>query len=350
MTSPGPDLDALIALNQEIASMVRAGIPLELGLQQAAGSRSVRFAVLADRIAERMSQGDSLVEALRKEGPIISPAYAAVVESGLAAGRLPEALEELARIGLIAQEIRRRIWLAITYPAIVCALAYALFVAFISFVAPIWIETHEVMALPPNSFFRLLAVLHGTVGWWSPLIPLGILIVFVGPGVLSAAGLWLEDDGVWQVPGVRWIFRHLRRAQFARLLALLIDREIPAPRAVLLAAESTGDRCLNYSAVAISERLVVGATWANAVGSAKGLPAFLRWMMVTGEREGALSAVLRQAAETYQRRAERGLEWVRATLPVALVVGVCGLVVLTYGLGLFLPLQQFWLDLTRGYP
>jgi general secretion pathway protein F len=350
MSSPSPDLDALIALNQEIAAMVRAGIPLEFGLKAASSSRSARFSALAARMSERLSLGDSLIEALRKEGSVVSPAYAAVVEAGLAAGRLPEALEELANLGLAMQEIRRHVWLAVTYPAIVCSLAYALFVAFISFGVPIWLQTRDSLFLPPNWFFGLLATLNQTVRWWGPTIPTFVAVIACGPLLLSLAGLWPLHDGVWRFPGVRFVYQYLRRAQFARLLALLIEHEIPAPRAVMLAAESTGDDRLSRSAATISDRLVHGSLWEDAVASASGLPSFLRWMMIAGEREGALAVALRQTAESYQRRAERGLEWLRTTLPVVLVVLICGLVVTTYGLGLFLPMQQFWLDLTRANP
>lgn len=350
MSSPSPNLDALIALNQEIAAMVRAGIPLEFGLKAASSSRSAQFSALAARVSERLSLGDSLVVALQKEGSVVSPAYSAVVEAGLAAGRLPEALEELANLGLALQEIRRHVWLAVTYPVIVCCLAYVLFVAFISYGVPIWIQTRESLFLPPNWFFGILSALHHSVRWWGPTIPIVVAVAAIAPLLLSWAGLWPLYDGVWRFPGIRFVYHYLRRAQFARLLALLIEHDVPAPRAVLLAAESTGDERLGYAAGEISDQLVHGALWADAVESARGLPRFLRWMMIDGEREGALAVALRQAAESYQRRAERGLEWIRATLPVVLVVMICGLVVTTYGLGLFLPMQQFWFDLANANP
>jgi general secretion pathway protein F len=350
MMSPGPNLEDLIALNQEMAAMVRAGIPLELGLKNAGTSPSSRFSALAERISARLSQGDSLVEALRKEGSVVSPAYAAVVEAGLAAGRLPEALEELAGLGLTMQEIRRRVWLAVTYPLMVCCLAYVLFTAFIAFGVPLWISTREALSLPPNRFFDLLAALHHTVRWWGPGIPLALLLAASVPILRMVAGRRSPIDGASHLPGISTVYRHLRRAQFARLLAVLWEREIPAPRAVLLAADSTGDVRLSRSALDVSEQLQRGVTWEEAVSSAVGWPPFLRWMMAAGQREGAFSSVLRQAADVYQRRAERWLDWFRGTLPVALIVGVCSLVVLIYGLSLFVPLQQFWLDLTRAYP
>jgi len=48
-------------------------------------------------------------------------------------------------------------------------------------------------------------------------------------------------------PFVGWISRHYRRANFAELLALMIEHEVPLPEGLRLAAESTGDARLQRS-------------------------------------------------------------------------------------------------------
>jgi len=70
---PPPRLDDLIVLNQEIAVLVKAGIPLELGLRGLSGSVPSRLGHLAERLADRLSNGLSLVEALEHELPDVSP-------------------------------------------------------------------------------------------------------------------------------------------------------------------------------------------------------------------------------------------------------------------------------------
>lgn len=353
MTSSTPGLDDLIALNQEIAALIRAGVPLELGLKRHAATWPSRFASLADRLAQRLSLGESLVEALRQEGPTISPAYAAVVEAGLQSGRLAEALEQLANLGLTIQEVRRRVWLSATYPAIVCGLAYVMFVGFIVFGVPLWTETRDALFLPPKPLFTMLARLHDTVAVWGPLVPLGVAALTIGPWLWSsqrfAASRAPIRSDLW-VPGAGFLFRQLQRAQFARLLAVLIEHDVPADRAVALAAESTGDRKFCDAARIISAELRSGATWREAVGRASQLPEYLKWMMTAGEKEGALPAVLRQAAEAYQRKADRRLAWIRGVLPVVLIAALSGVVVLAYSLCLFAPLQQFWFDLMESNP
>jgi general secretion pathway protein F len=352
MSAAPPKLDDLVALNQEIAAMVRAGIPLELGLKQHATTWPSRFSAMAERIADRLALGEPLVEALRREGSAFSPAYAAVIEAGLQSGRLSEALERLADLGLTVQEIRRRVWLAATYPLIVAALAYGMFVWFVVFGVPLWTQTREALFLPPRFVFTLLAQLHDTVSIWGPLVPVAFVILVLAlrlwtAGSTSGMAGYLTSC-LW-VPGVGAVYRNLLRAQFARLLAILLEHHVPAERAVALAGESTGDARLTSASEIIAERLQRGNTWGEAVGKSP-LPEYLRWMMIVGEKQGALPAVLQQTAGAYQRKAERWLTWVRSVLPVAMVSLFSGLVVTAYCVGLFLPLQQFWYDLMQANP
>ncbi len=349
MLSTGTCLNSLANLNQEIAALIRAGIPLEHGLSQIAATWPSEHAGLANRLAQRLAGGLSLPDALRAEGASVSPAYLAVVEAGLAADRLPAALEELAEISLTMQELRRRTWLAAVYPLMVCCLAYGLFIAVIILGVPLWQETREAFRLPPRFLFHVLETLQRTVLWWGPLVPIGLVFA-------SALSNWGYSRAAhaakigWWIPGAFRIQRLLTRAQFSRLLAVLIDHALPAPRAFTLAAHATGDVRIERAATDVAQRLEMGGTWRDTITAAHEFPAFLRSMLVIGEQQGALSPVLRQAAETYQRLAERRLEWIRTVLPVLLVGVVSGSVVLGYCLSIVLPMFQFWQDLMLAYP
>src|SRR3954470_23074472 len=104
MPDPAPEaakqrpisLDQLIALNDEIAALARAGIPLERGLLQAGTDLPGRLGAIARVLGARLGRGEGLTQALEAEREQIPPVYRAVVQAGLRAGRLPTALEGLA--------------------------------------------------------------------------------------------------------------------------------------------------------------------------------------------------------------------------------------------------------------
>lgn len=79
MAGHAPQLDDLIALNREIASLIRAGIPLNVGLRGLSDGYGNRLTELSNRLADRLDQGQSLSAALDAEGPSISPVYSSVI-------------------------------------------------------------------------------------------------------------------------------------------------------------------------------------------------------------------------------------------------------------------------------
>ena len=81
--STGISLDQLIALNDEIAALVRAGIPLELGLKHIGGDMPGRPGTLAATLSAEMERGQTLVEVLRRHPESFPPIYRAVVTAGV---------------------------------------------------------------------------------------------------------------------------------------------------------------------------------------------------------------------------------------------------------------------------
>ena len=57
-------LDDLIALNDEIAALVRAGVPLEAGLAELGGDLPGRLGQFATVLAQRTARGESLAQAI----------------------------------------------------------------------------------------------------------------------------------------------------------------------------------------------------------------------------------------------------------------------------------------------
>ncbi len=118
-------IDELLALNAEIAALVRAGIPLERGLIVAGRDLKGRLERVAAALAQRLDRGESLHDALGRESASIPPLYRAVVEAGARSGQLPIALEGMARYVRGYSEARAAIGVALWYPLLVLSLAYA---------------------------------------------------------------------------------------------------------------------------------------------------------------------------------------------------------------------------------
>lgn len=338
-----------MALNDEIAALVRAGVPLEQGLRLFAAELDGRPGTLAARIAQRLEQGQSLVDVLADPALGIPPLYRTVVEAGIRSGRLATALESIARSARALSESRRMLTAAMIYPLLLLLVAWISFVWFAVRIAPTLAQgMHEFGAIG-QGLLTWLARLGSAAGYWGPAVPLGTILL---------AGVWWQRSvraTLVQPPAARiligwlpWLgrmLRSLRVAAFAEILGMLLDNEVPLDQAVTLAAQSAADprmiRSANSLAAAIRRGQPFGddATW---VGT--DCPPMVRWLLVAGHERGALLESLRLAAYSYRRRALRQAELARLYAPVALTLVVGGSVTLFHGLAVFGP----WVSLLHA--
>ncbi len=336
-----PRLDDLIALNREIAALVRAGVPLELGLRGLRGSVPSQLGRLADRLADRMSQGRSLVEALEQEGPAVSPIYTAVVGAGLQSGRLAETLDSLTLTAQVEQDARQRVSLALINPAIVAVIGYASLLLFVVAVAPAYLATAEDFRFPDTLTFQILRGLHRTVPYWGGVIPIAVLVAFVS--LVLTPG---RRDGLFRawnwVPGLAWMRRSLNLAQFLELWWLQISHGLPLETALRRAGDATDDGRLRDAVSRIGDELHRGGTLATALPGAMSLPPMMRWMLAASEQQGTLLETLHLLAESYRRRALQRAALVKFWLPVLATFFISGFIVLTYSLLFFIPLRELW--------
>jgi type II secretory pathway component PulF len=88
--------DDLIALNEQIAGMARAGLPLDQGLDGLARDMGRgRLRRVTQALADDLRAGHPLPEALERLKGQVPPYYANLVTAGVRTGRLPEVLSTL---------------------------------------------------------------------------------------------------------------------------------------------------------------------------------------------------------------------------------------------------------------
>ncbi|MFC1596817.1 type II secretion system F family protein [Planctomycetota bacterium] len=334
-------LDEMIALNDEIAALVRAKVPLEGTLSQLGEDLPGRLGRITHMLAERMHRGESLSDILEKEPQHFPPVYRAVVLAGVRAGRLPAALESVSSSARRLAETRRMTAAGFLYPLLVLILAWGLFAMFVTWISPILLDFAIELDAPGRVCLGYLAGMGESAAFWGPGVPVAV--------VLLAAIWWLRSGratvlqpraSVVMLGWLPWLGRMLRWyriATFAEVLTLLIENRVPLPQSVVLAAEATGDPGMIRAALDIAEALRRGEPLRLGGPFHRGFPPLLEWLMVTGQSHGALLPALRHASEIYQRRARNQADVARIFLPVLLTVVIGGSVTLAYALLLFGP-------------
>jgi type II secretory pathway component PulF len=350
---PGPiTLDHLLALNEEIAALVRAGVPLDRGLLEAGHDVRGRLGRISGVLGRRLNRGESLAEALEAERRALPPLYRAVVTAGARAGQLPAALEGMARYIRGLSDARRSIGLALWYPGLVVCLAYGLFIGLVSLVVPRFVAAFDSLGVAPSGSLRWLEWAGDTVGYWWPVGPFAIAVmaaIWMRSGTTAGlqGGAW---SGLRLLPWMGSLIADYEAANFAEMLALLLEHRVPYPSAMVLAAEASGSRRLADGARRAAEALERGEPGGAAMQAA-GPGAFqpmLSWTLATGQLQGSLDSALHHLAELYRRRARYRADRLAVFLPMILTVVVGAGAAVFYGLALFLPLIEMLRGLSVG--
>jgi general secretion pathway protein F len=332
-------LDDLIALNQEIAALARAGAPLEAGLRDFARESHGNLAQVADQLGGRLAEGKSLADSAA-ELPGVPPVYVAIVEAGVRAGRLPAALEGLAEAARRMARLRRAAGLALAYPVSVLLMAYFLLLLFVLNAARVLAASMGDAKLRAGPVFEVLSRAGPVLRewWWAP--PVALLLLIAVWWRVTSRSLVLEPR-----VGLRWLgwmplFGRLQRssqlAVFSHTLALLVGNHRPLGESIVLAAQATGSRRLTRLATQARQEIDSGAPPGAALRRC-GLPPLICWLLGASNTEADLARTLQELADDYQQRAVLQAERIRVLLPVLLTAGVAGTAVALYGLVLFLP-------------
>ncbi len=344
-------LNDLIALNEEITALIRAGVPLDRGLRDVADDLRGPHAELARRIAERIDrEGASLAEAIDAESAQLPALYRTVVRSGIQAGRLPAALEALTGFVRRLVELRATVGLALLYPALVLIVAFGLFGAVSYFLGPRMASAFESFRLPVEIVPSLLIQLGATAPFWVPAgLILMILAIFLwfrsGDAIRLQASRLLGPIG-W-LPGVSRLIYWARTALVADLLAVLIEQRVPMADALELASEVSGNREFQRASEEVAQRIRQGDSMSEAFTTSqeKGIPPLLRWLLSTDVGSGDLTNSLRESAETYRVRAFDRATFLQAALPTFLMLVIGGSTVVLYTVALFAPFTELLEDL-----
>jgi general secretion pathway protein F len=343
-------LAELEALNHEIASLVRAGVPLDRGLLGAGADVRGRLGRIAKAIGEHLRRGESLPEALRAEERSIPPLYRAVVEAGARSGKLPVALEGLAHFVRGYSEARASVGVALWYPLLVMTLAYALFVGLVIEVIPRFVGAFESLGLHVIWPLRWLERLGEYATYWCPLWPILLLLLALAWWRSGVAATFQSTS--WSFlrafPWMRSMVSDYESAGFADLLALLVEHHVAYPTAVELAAQSTGNPAMIAGAHQLASAIGRGEPAEKAVRELppESFQPLLRWTLAATREQGSLADSLRNLAPMYRKRGAFQAEKLHLFLPTVLMFLLGGLATLFYALTLFVPLSSMLRNLS----
>lgn len=347
----GLSLDDLITLNEEIAGMARAGLPLDQGLAELARDMGRgRLRRVTEAIAADLHAGRTLPEALDRQSGRVPPFYAGLIAAGVRTGRISEVLATLTLYARSLADLRNTVISALFYPGVVLVLSFGLF----AFISQLILPQHEKnlrdfgMKLPVISEVMLVLGRHVFEYVILPVLLAVALLLLLYLGLrFSSGGRQLWARLVYSLPLVGTLIRSARLAAFADLLGILIDHELPLPEAFRLAGGASSDPITAGAARQVEDGLREGLPLAEVLRGRGLMPELVVWMVSLGEQRGTLGPTLHQVAELYRRQVEMRAALLRSVLPPFLIIATGGVMVVLFVLATMLPMFKLLEGLSK---
>ncbi|MSR30562.1 MAG: type II secretion system F family protein [Gemmataceae bacterium] len=341
----------LIYLNEEIAAMARAGLPLEQGLLALAREMSHgSLREVTESIAAEMRLGKTLPDAMALQGDRLPPFYSRLMQAGIRGGNLPSVLSVLTVYARSLADLRSVIMTALYYPLIVLLVVTGLFLVIFHLIMPQFAKIFQDfgMSLPWITEAALALGLQPMVYLVLPVV--GILILFMAIRMIlrsTDAGKCAWTKFVYSLPVVGTLIRSARLASFTELLSILVNHGMPLGEAFRLAGDCGSDPVLRAGAMEVEKHLNSGDTLAQALQKTEVLPHLVSWMAGIGEAQGKLPEAFTQASLLYRRQVEMRSAMVQSVVPPVLIVATAGIITFTFVLAIFLPLIKLLEGLSK---
>jgi len=329
-----------IIFNQELASLLRAGLPLlqslDIMLERMNNPQLRR--VLTD-VRDKVKGGVSLSEAFRSHGDLFPRIYSASLLAGEKSGSMEEVIRRYVQYLKLTEGTRRKVTGALIYPAFLSAVL-ALAAAILLFhVVPTFGGFFESFQadLPPLTV--ALLTFANTVREHY------LLLLFL----LTLSGLafyvWSRqkssratiDRIKLRLPYFGELLRLFSTSQLTRSLSTLLAGGIPLVQSIEIAAGSIGNRFVGEKVRPVADRVREGKSFAASLDGTGQFANMVVEMTKVGETTGSLAEMLGSVADFSDEEIENKLNIMMAMLTPVLLIVMGGFVAMIL-LALYLPL------------
>jgi len=332
----------LAMLTRQLATLVKAGLPLEEALLAVSEhTEKPRLKSIILGVRAKVLEGHTLASGLDDFPHAFPPVYRATVMAGEQAGQLDSVLERLADYTESRHGLRQKVVQAMVYPILLTGIALAIIIVMLIAVVPKVVGVFETTGQELPVMTRgLIAISNLVQNWWFLLVGgLGAAIAVVvrlrrHEHIRRRVHLWLL-----RMPIFGRVTRGLNTARFTRTLSILTASGVPALEALRISASVIANLPMRAAVEQAAIRVREGGAIGRSLAQSKLFPAISIHLISSGEASGELDNMLERAAN-HQESEMDGLLAMMLSVLEPLLILIMGLVVLGIVMAILLPIFQ----------
>jgi general secretion pathway protein F len=332
----------LSLLTRQLATLVRAGLPLEealLAVSQQTERPRVQSILLGVRA--RVMEGHTLADGLADFPRVFPEIYRATVAAGEQSGHLDTVLERLADYTESREVLRQKVMGAMLYPIVLTIMSFTIVSILLAYVVPKVVQVFE------NSHAKLPLMTRALVALSDLIRHYGIWLLL---GMIAAAVLfarWQREPAnqrrvhrwLLTLPLVGKLLRGFNTARFTRTLSILTASAVPVLDALRISGEVVTNLPMRDAVSEATARVREGAPIGRSLATSRLFPPMTIHLISSGESSGRLEDMLERAALSQERELE-GLVTALTGLLGPLLIVAMGLFVMGIVFAMLLPIFE----------
>ncbi len=342
-------LDDIVVLSQQMAVMIRAGLPLIEVLDiLAEQTERASLAAVMRQIEREVEAGSSLTDAMAKHSAIFSTFFISMVRAGEASGMLDSILDQVATYLERMASLQRKIKSAIMYPATVTVVAIGITIFLLVRVVPVFKDIFESLGgnlpVPTQITVWLSEVI--TNWWWLVLILAVVAYILLYNWYRTKSGRYAIDKMYLKLPIFGTLLLKSSVAKFCRTLGTLIRSGVNILYALEITAKTAGNAVIEDAVYKTRASIQAGESITKPLVDADVFPPMVTRMIDVGERTGALEGMLVKIADFYEDQVNAMVAGLTSLIEPLLIVFL-GVVVGFIVVSMFLPMFKM-IELVSG--
>ncbi|CAN0522048.1 unnamed protein product [Ectocarpus sp. 12 AP-2014] len=326
---------------RQMATMIRAGIPLLQALQVVAESlKKPVMVTLVQRMMNDISSGSSFSDALRRHPKHFDRLFVNLIDAGEQSGALDQMLDRIATYKEKVESLKGRVKKALWYPTAVMTIGIAVTMLLLIKVVPEFEGMFQSFGaeLPPLTQLTV-SLSELAQRYW--LVALGTLAGAVWLIKISAersANIAYRMHALLlHLPVIGDILHKSAIARFSRTLATTFASSVPLVEGLDTAAGATGNKVYERAVVHTRQDVATGQQLHVAMRMTNCFPPLVIQMVSIGEEAGSLDAMLNRIADYYEEEVDNKVDALTSLMEPIIIV-VLGVLVGGVVVSMYLPI------------
>ncbi|MHC4264586.1 MAG: type II secretion system F family protein [Planctomycetota bacterium] len=337
--------------NQQLASITKAGIPLERGLRELSKDiASNKMRKLIDSVADDLEAGTDIEQAFEKRQKHFPPLYGKILKAGVETGRLSDMLTSLNRHIEVTNRTRRIVFEAFAYPAVILALAAIILTFVFMFIIPAFEEVLFEMVqgqLNPLTTFYFNLATNVVPFWISAAVIIGVItIIFLWLSTFTE-GRRFKESIFLKIPVFGRLYHSSIMSKMSEAMAMMVAAGSDMPSCLRLSANASSSDKLALEADTLAQQVEKGNNILEAGQFCKTIPRLFLYSIQLGSQRNELQDNLYSLAQMYKEQAFSGQAKLQSFMLPTMIIFI-GFVIGSAVMAMFLPMVQVVTGLSSG--